>query len=161
MKKRHLALLCIPLMVVLLAFLVGCQPDNGGGGADFDATQYYTKTDVQGMLPAYANQIAVPVTTSNNNYANGVAFVPEAGSFATLLEVRGDTCIGTSGVYAIYIGDGDGNKDSRFVPEKSTSTFLYYVGADRFPGTLKVWTDSTLVNGIPSIQPRLWFKTAR
>ena len=64
------------LLVLLISafFLIQCKSSSGGDGADFDSTQYYTKTEVNYLLPTVASEKPKTFNAANAGYATGLPF---------------------------------------------------------------------------------------
>jgi hypothetical protein len=103
---RNLSILAIFLVSAAALFLCGCPPADGpgGGGADFDESKYYTKTEVTSYLDAAQPMgISYPqtVTSTNSSYATGVSFVGSAsdmtGVTAAIIQVSYSHAAATEG----------------------------------------------------------------
>ncbi len=135
------------LLVLAAAFmflLAGCN--FGGQGADFDPTQYYTKTDISnwmaGALPSTASthNLYASVTTSNIDYSSGATLlgaIPTGalGAFVKVYNISASTIL--------YLGSSAVDHDSYFLD--NASDHLIYV---HFPATtgLKWWANTSVAN---------------
>ncbi len=126
MKYPVVALVMVSLALV---FFAGCPNDFGGAGANFDSSQYYTKTDINSYLgaalPTYANcnNVSATLSAGTTTYGGGASLtgaVP-AGAWAVLVKVTNNT----GGPSTLFLGDGT-NQSSWSIPGTAADTLLLY-----------------------------------
>ena len=137
---------CVLLVLVAVSVLLLGSCNFGGQGADFDATQYYTKTNIntwmQNALPSSTNAagFGASITPSNNTYASGASCgsLP-SGAAGVFLVVWGTTTSTT-----LYVGDSDSNSSAWTIPALTgNSAQLVWVNlrpsGSAYTGTVKLW----------------------
>ena len=84
MTKKSLVII-LSLAAILLFSLTSCNTDgdDGGQGADFDATQYYTKTEVDGLIASAVTQAVDQATPDSYTIAPVAADGPPKAIDAT------------------------------------------------------------------------------
>lgn len=109
MKRFYIYTLIISIMAVFA--VSGCSGDSssnssGGAGADFDATQYYTKTEIDSMLldVVQSGGGGGPLTASNVGYDNGLTLTVPAGATGALVKITGYNTSGSAQVIGISAG---------------------------------------------------------
>lgn len=137
---------CVLLVFVSLSVLLLGSCNFGSQGADFDPTQYYTKSNInswmQGALPTYANSanMDASVTTGETSYAAG-AVLPGAiptGAIGALVTA-------TSTVSTIlHLGDSPIHEVGYYLVAGVPQMFYYTFrpGATAYTTTPKWWTDA-------------------
>ena len=149
MNKRLLGSILVGICFICFA-VVSCSSDDsssssdtdssaGGAGADFDASQYYTKDEVNALLPTVAGEVSKNMSSSVSDYASGVQFnQPTADT--VLLFVWTDAT-GLTSSMKIHGGGSDSSSTSYDLPIGYVgATILYFsVDSDDF----RFWVDAT------------------
>jgi hypothetical protein len=148
--------------------------DNGGSGADFDATQYYTKGEIdnyiEGERPNYAGLADMMPTNhglivdTQNSYASGAG--TEVNS--SLTPLIGELCYAEAGGFSgslpvvICVGDSASHYSSCSVNLTAGDARLVYLSfwaaPGRFTGTVNWWVTGLSTGETVKITPMLYFK---
>ena len=134
MKKPDMKWLGLSLIMAasLLMVFAACDPNNGGEGADFDDTLYYTKTDVDSMISALETEIdqavseAVDAVEPVDGTADAIALagidwvgrtpvgfnVPGDGVERVIVEITGYNGTGSGEQFYICFGSSETNSET-------------------------------------------------
>ena len=107
----------------------GTSDSSGGSGADFDATQYYTRNETDTKIGAarvlfYANETAKTINTVG--YAGGASWANASGCMGMILQVEVTNSSGTDKYLQFAYGDsasGGGNPLSFTILNGETKKF--------------------------------------
>jgi hypothetical protein len=162
-KKKSLAIVFSILSGIILLINCGGGGSSGGSGADFDATKYYTKTEVDDMvkdirdaLPTVKNaslSVSSNLVLANNSYANG-AYIGTSdqavplGVIGALYRVTQMGSATHTGNQTIYVGNGTSTEIIIIAPLDSSQTIYIYVPYDNMKtGTIRWWLTGDVVAG--------------
>lgn len=88
--KKLFSILFVCVVAATFSFISCGGGDEGGAGADFDATQYYTKTEVDGLVTGVVtNSSATADTITGNDFAGrtSTGWAAPAGAKAAIMEL--------------------------------------------------------------------------
>lgn len=146
-----------------LAFL-SCSKDessdNGGAGADFDASLYYTRTEVDGLLQDVVQEDNLQeISISQAGYSNGGNLTVKSGSRSVLLRIF----INSSNTNNIELWAGSSESSGTRVFEANVGNGNLTVPAFAIfnpSETIKVWQSqgNQLNNCTITVRPLAWFK---
>ncbi len=168
--KKNLFLLPFMLIVLGLGF-TGCasSDDDGGSGADFDASLYYTKTEVDSLITTTDDRIPAVIaagtsgtTVTGTTYAAGDEVTVPSDAIAALVEIQVINNTGGDSYPVVSIGTAaDNNAAHTFdlldasgenVRKKLVMCFLPADPAE----TLNAWA-SSVTNLDISVTPQIYF----
>ena len=174
MNTKKKSVWMVPMMVLfclaagaVFLLLTSCQ--NGGAGADFDATQYYTKTEVDGNfyskteIDAEISDVS-PLSgdgdpqwlSSTAGYANKTAGwdVPE-GAGSVLVKARIMAPIGSD--VTIYIDSAESGAQGWYLTSGTGNEILMIfsvAGKDH----VYAWTDNSPGSDNVEVAPFIWLR---
>ncbi len=166
------ALLCLlsaSVTAIALVLVLSCSEPgaSGGEGADFDASSYYTKSEVDAMLPEWDSAAPQNLTGAGWTGRTSAGFTVPSGSTMAMVEI-----IGTSGTeYQLYIQFSATDSGSDIVSQFSLpgdGNYYSHIGMVSIPSetsTLYGWHDTVhsgaagdISSANVSIRPIVWFK---
>ncbi len=155
----------------------GGTDGTGGSGADFDASLYYTKTEVDDKLfKIVENETqSTPKPVTGNSYDTGTSFtVPDTNVKGVLLQVEyfTESTYNPPADKTIYLRCGKDTTAGEVFASFGLSTGGAYISVLGYrllnnASTIKIWHDPTLPKAISSIPPQdviinvkpvLWFR---
>jgi hypothetical protein len=166
LKEEMMNIRIVVCLSIFVCFMLAtsCSPtcDNGGSGADFDPTLYYTKSEVDAKLPVKGfidetRLSSVDISTGHIDYATGVDLTVPAGAKYLLLAVSTSTAPSISPV--IFIGRSIGNRSTNYYPVNFTGEILMFFDISGIlPGTpeIKMWIPDSH-GGTLLAAPAIWF----
>jgi hypothetical protein len=170
------------VLLLLVFALLGCNNDTGGGGADFDATLYYTKAETNSLLESYYTKaqtdplLADVVREGSDSQAiSGVGwagktagFTVPTGATSVLVKVSGYNSTGGDLVIGVTLSETEALTQN-VIAHYTAAAGQYYsvLGYVTVTGatTVYAWHNTGLagaasaLTGITiNVQPVLWFK---
>jgi hypothetical protein len=142
----------IGLAFVAVMFLAGCPAtdDGGGQGADFDATLYYTKTQVDDMFANYYDMTTVDALLptyggtsfncddSNLSYATGKAITMPTGAKYLFIDAKALTA--QSANVQVRVGLSDSGPAEAIYPAGSIADQLLFFDMRGYvSGAPRIW----------------------
>lgn len=187
-SKKNLPLLQLLFVLVFCIFLFACDPanggDNGGGqGADFDASLYYTKTEIDARF--YEKSVVdaklsetVRIETVTAKELTGVGwtgrtdgFTVPAGYKAAVMEIKGykDSSGDPKNLSLTFGGTSSSSSmvvfDFTVFNDDSYYTHLVFIEIPEGTATLYAWHNtanggaSADLDGVTvNVRPVAWFK---
>ncbi|MDX9802014.1 MAG: hypothetical protein RBT69_11840 [Spirochaetia bacterium] len=158
------ALMCIlsaSVAAIALVFVLSCSEPgaSGGEGADFDASSYYTKAEIDGMLPRHGGNEAFVMNETLDTYGEGYPITKPSGYRYLILQASGGIADSKCDV---YIGEGSGAGDSyaTTLPPSGTSntTYLLFFNLESYGSALKVWSPGRASGEDINAFTALWFR---
>jgi len=164
-----LCLLSASFTAFVLIFVLSCSEPgaSGGEGADFDASSYYTKSEVDAMLPEWETASPQELTGAGWSGRTATGFTVPSGSTMAMVEI-----IGSSGTeYQLYIQFSATDSGSDIVSQfnlPGDGNYYSHIGMVSIPSgtsTLYGWHDTvhsgaaaSISSGAVSIRPIVWFR---
>lgn len=182
MKTKKISVLAALVLAAAVVFLISCDPDGGGAGADFDAALYYTKTEIDAMIDSAVQEAvdaAEPVDdTSTALSLTGVDWAGRTGNFAVpsggvervLVEVIASNGSVDEKICYITFGSSETNGQviAQFTLPGSDAGYKQFLGIATVPAGATVmygWHETVhagaaadLTGVSISIKPKLWLK---
>ncbi len=160
-------LLIIGMALAAAILPMGCGAPPGGGGADFDDTLYYTKTDIDAMFANYYSKAAVDgllpspgsfsytITPAQSSYAGGTLItVPAGGKYVILKAFALDV---QAAEVTVRVGDSGGTFSECKYPAGAKSTQLLFFDMRTYTSDPKIWIMNADSMGI-QFYDVLWLK---
>ena len=165
----------VVLVGLLLANFLACEPPvgpDGGAGADFDATLYYTKTEVDALVAdvvrdtGETGQLLAGVDWDGRT---PVGFTPPSDATGALVEIVATNGSATDKTYYIQFSSDDtgGSIVAQFtlIAGAGYTSFTGYAVVPAGSGTMYAWHD-TIHSGAAaditsvdiSVRPVVWLK---
>lgn len=156
------ALLCLlsaSFTAFVLIFVLSCSEPgaSGGEGADFDASSYYTKSEVDAMLPRHGGNEAFGINDTHDDYGEGYPITKPSGYRYLILQASGGK---DNEMSEVCIGESSSEYYTTTLPPCGTSsaTYLLFFNLESYGSSLKVWSPSLANPESIGVFTALWFR---
>lgn len=157
MKKRFIVF-SVFFLVMAIAFMnCDSDDDDGGSGAEFNPSSYYTRTEIDGFLSELDADIvsfdtsiaAVDLSDGMDSYANGNTITFDNTAIAGFVQISVTNSSGGDGYVVVYIGnDSENSAYTIYAPQnpgqQTMTTILHPLPSS---GGLRVWFDEGTLTG--------------